>query len=174
MNTITHSFLYISLLISTQIHPAYKAAKFSAIGIALASTGCAADLLRNYTKFPHPQLAKAATLKDLDNLQQEVILFLTRMEHTQLAKSLTHGAISAMQDCVETTEAAIKETDKATTSILNLELITTPATIAHLQIYPKKEDCPSIAKFDSCPAHKVNVPEGIIINATKVVKAQLK
>jgi len=72
------SFLCISLLlIHLSMETAYKAAKFTAqaaaTGISLSTLGLAADLLRNYTLYPNPQLAQAATLKDLDTIQQAAI-----------------------------------------------------------------------------------------------------
>ena len=176
MNTTAHSFLCISLLAtSISMHSAYKIAKISATSVGIVTVGLTADLLRNYTLYPHPELAKSSTLKDLDNAQRALIKiwFDEEKARTFSQKACDMAApflVDSAESVAEKKISAIKEIDKMATRLLQIDPITTAATIAHLQAFPKQEDCPCISRFNSCSAHKIHTTEGLTINALKLLK----
>lgn len=173
-------FLCISLLISHfSVETAYKAAQFTAkataTGLSVATIGLTADLLRNYTLYPNPKLAQSATLKDLDNAQRCAIknLFDEERAHSLSQKAFDAAApflADRAENFAEKRSALAKEISAATTSFLNLDPIAIVANIAHLKLYPNKENCPCVERYDSCDAHKVYFPEALTIKAKKLME----
>ena len=180
MNTITRSFLCIGLLITSfSVESAYKAAKFTAAGAGLGATLYAADLMRNYIKYPHPNLAKSATYKDIDDLTSPSKKFLASF-HAELAKSKTFQDFEIEKEALTEPvkkflaeyvtpahDAAAKNLDEAAST--GLTLLQPMAAKIHLQLYPRKEDCPCIKGFEACAAHKVNFGEAILIKAATII-----
>ena len=183
------------LATSFSLKPAYKAAKFTATGIGLAATAYTADLLRNYVQYPHPNLARSATYKDMDDLQrnfaQACTKYLTPLqkEFEELEKISNPEALQNFKDKKQSLTAPVatflaqhvKPAYEKTTENLDavsnsaLENMQPMASALHLKLYPKKEDCPCITGFDACPAHQVNFGEALLIKAAKLAqKPKLK
>ena len=178
MKATISSFICISLLITNfSLETAYKAAKIiaktTAAGVGIITTGVTADLLRNYTKYPNVTSAKEATIKDLDDAQRAIIMAcLDEQKAYSFWQQALDTAAPFLVDYAEhyaaTKSTLIKETDKTITNILKHTAIKTPTTIAHLQIYPKQEDCPCVERFDACDAHKVHFAAALLIKAEKL------
>lgn len=185
MSALIRYILCISILTTSySLKPAYKAAKFTATGVGIAATLYSVDLLRNYTQYPHPALAKAATHKDIDDLtrppKKAASTFYRELtkskifQEFQIEREAVTKPVSQFLDQHATPayKAASEKLDAG--SNYALEAIQPLATTLHLKLYPKKEDCPCINDFDACPAHKVDFGEALLIKAEKLIKPTLK
>lgn len=186
MNVIIRSFLCLGILATNfSIHPAYKTAKFATKGALLGTTLFAANLFRNQIKYPLPQLAQSGAYKDMDDAR---IFFCRSMQHilnpvhTELTelKKIAHPEtlknLQATQDFISNKVSPYYQTTSENLQAGSNALLqaTQPlATQIHLQLYPQKEDCPCINGFETCPAHKVEFGEALLIKAEKLIKEKL-
>lgn len=174
MNTITRYFLCLGLLTTTfSVESAYKTTKLIFTGVGFVTTGYAAIIVKNYVQCPDSQLAKAATIKDIDDARIAACKYVAPA-HASTTQNLEYTKKALVEYAAHAQTTTVKTIDEGTTTLLESSLFKNPARAFHMSLYPKKEDCPSVAKYDTCPAHDVNIPEGLLINAAKIVKTQLK